>query len=107
MPEHGEKVSEISIGAVRVVVRYSCVRRDMYELNAPAPLPVAFRSSLAARGSVRGGDALYVVDVPETHQITVSPKTGRVVIMPRLTTTRDKQRTDALSIAELVASLIP
>src|SRR5688572_9298816 len=43
VPEHGDRIDELTVGAVRVVVRYSCVRRDMYELSAPAPLPPSLR----------------------------------------------------------------
>lgn len=78
----------------------------MYELSAPPPLPSSLRASLGSLGSLRGTDVLYVVDVPGTHQITVSPATGRIVIMPRLTTERGAQRASALSVAELVAAHI-
>lgn len=104
MPEHGEHVDELTIGPVRVVVRHSCARRDMYELSAPAPLPAKLRSLMAELGDARGTDALYVIDVPGTQQITVAPKTGRIVIMPRLSRTRDEQRAAALRVADLVAS---
>lgn len=78
----------------------------MYELSAPSPLPGSLRASLGSLGSLRGGDALYVVDVPGTHQITVSPATGRIVIMPRLMTERSAQRASAISVAELIAAHI-
>ena len=106
MSQFGARIDELFVGPVRVVVRFSCARRDMYELSAPAPIPASLRESLAALGAPRGGDALYVVDVPHTHQITVSPATGRVVIMPRLTAPRDKQRASALEVAALLASLV-
>src|SRR5690349_14340972 len=106
MQKYGDPVDELSVGPVRVVVRYSCARRDMYELKAPAPLPGALRASLTELGALRGTDVLYVVDVAQTHQITVAPATGRIVIMPRLTAPRDKQRASALEVASLVASLV-
>lgn len=105
MSNYGDTIDELAVGRVSVVVRYSCARRDMYELSAPAPLPDALRGALTAKGAIRGGDALYVVDVAHTHQITVSLATGRVVIMPRLTASRDKQREAAMAVAELLASL--
>lgn len=105
MPEHGELIGELAIGPVRVIVRYSCARRDLYELSAPAPLPGALRDRMAALGALKGTEALYVVDMPGSQQITVSPRSGRVVIMPRLLRTRDEQREAALQIAELMAEL--
>lgn len=92
------------MGPVKVVVRYSCARRDMYELTAPAPLPGALRDSMAALGELKGTEALYVVDMPGSQQITVSPRSGRAVIMPRLLRPRPEQRAAALQIAELIAS---
>jgi hypothetical protein len=100
-------MDELTVGAVRVVVRYSCVRRDMYELSAPAPLPPALRVRMAELGEIRGAEELYVVDVAGSQQITVAPRSGRIVIMPRLSRTRDEQRAAAIQIAELVASLHP
>jgi hypothetical protein len=105
MPDHGEQLCELSVGPVRVVVRYSCARRDLYELSAPAPLPGELRDRMAALGELKGTEALYVVDMAGSQQVTVSPRSGRVVIMPRLLRTRDEQRAAALRIAELLAEL--
>ncbi|NUQ73575.1 MAG: hypothetical protein HUU21_08475 [Polyangiaceae bacterium] len=106
MPEHGELVGEVIVGPVKVAVRHSCARRDLYELSAPAPLPGALRDQMAALGDLKGTEALYVVDMPGSQQITVSPRSGRVVIMPRLLRTRPEQRVAALRIAELIAELL-
>jgi hypothetical protein len=102
VPAFGDRVDEFSVGRVRVLVRHGCVRRDQYELHAPGALPDALRASLAACGSVRGGEALYVVDVPETQQITVAARQGRVVIMPRLSLERPAQRAAAVEVATLI-----
>jgi hypothetical protein len=105
VPSFGDPVDSFEVGAVRVTVRYGCVRRDQYELACPAPLPDALRERLGAHGAVRGSAMLYVVDVPETQQITVAARQGRVVIMPRLTLERPAQRAAAMEVARLVASM--
>ncbi len=98
-------LAELVVGCVRVLVRYGCVRRDQYELLAPGTLPAALRQRLAIDGTLRGTDALYTVDVPARHQITVAPLRGRIVVMPRLMVDRTEQRQQALALAELVSEL--
>ena len=41
-----------------------------------------------------------------SHQITVAPERGRMVIMPRLSVERAEQRHSVLAIADLLASLM-
>lgn len=101
MSAFGDLVDEYEIGAVRVYVRYGCVRRDQYELRA-APLPPQLRDELARTGTVRGSEVLYVVDVEGVHQITVAPAQGRVLVMPRLSRGREEQRRAADGVAALV-----
>lgn len=101
MSAFGDLVDEYVIGAVRVYVRYGCVRRDQYELRS-APLPPQLRDELAQNGTVRGSEVLYVVDVEGVHQITVAPARGRVLVMPRLSRERAEQRRAADGVAAIV-----
>lgn len=106
MPSYGDRIDEFEVGSVKVIVRYGCARRDQYELKTSPPLPRSFRDALAATGVVKGSESLYVVDVPETHQITVAPNQGRVVIMPRLSLPREQQRAHATEVAKLLATML-
>lgn len=103
MPSFGDPMEELLVGPVRVIVRYSCVRRDQYDLLTPQPFPAPLNDKLAALGVRRGTDVLYTIDVAGVHQLTVAPERGRLVIMPRLSTPRDAQRAAAIAVAELIA----
>ena len=99
-------IEEFQVGPIQVVVRYGCVRRDQYELLTQSAFPRTLKPKLAELGQVRGTDVLYTVDVPATHQITVAPERGRMVIMPRLSVERAEQRRSVLAIADLLANLM-
>lgn len=99
-------IAELQVGPIQVVVRYGCVRRDQYELLTQSAFPRTLKPKLAELGQVRGTDVLYTVDVPATHQITVAPERGRMVIMPRLSVERAEQRRSVLAIADLLANLM-
>lgn len=99
-------IEELWIGPVRVVVRYGCVRRDQYELLTTEPFPASLRQHLEPLGVIRGSAVLYTVDVANTHQLTVAPARGRMVIMPRLSVERAQQRQSALAIAERLSVLM-
>lgn len=107
MSSLGEPIEEFAIGAVRVLVRHGCVRRDQYELLTAQPLPAELSERLAALGKRRGTPILYTVDVEGVHQLTVAPARGRLVIMPRLTVDRAAQRASAVAVAELIAAMLP
>jgi hypothetical protein len=102
--KYGELVEELELGALTVVVRHSCIRRDLYELSSKAPYGLALKERLAQRGAMRGSDALYVVEIEGVHQITVASAAGRIVVMPRIETERADQRAAVLELAELIAS---
>lgn len=106
MPSFGDPMEELAVGPVRVIIRYSCVRRDQYDLLTSQPFPSALNDKLAALGVRRGNDVLYTVDVPGVHQLTVAPERGRLVIMPRLSTPRDSQRAAAIAVAELISEAL-
>lgn len=99
-------IAEFQVGPIQVVVRYGCMRRDQYELLTQSAFPRTLKPKLAELGQVRGTDVLYTVDVPATHQITVAPERGRMVIMPRLSVERAEQRRSVLAIADLLANLM-
>ena len=99
-------IAEFQVGPIQAVVRYGCVRRDQYELLTQSAFPRTLKPKLAELGQVRGTDVLYTVDVPATHQITVAPERGRMVIMPRLSVERAEQRRSVLAIADLLANLM-
>jgi hypothetical protein len=102
--QFGDTIDAFDVGPVRVTVRYSCVRRDQYELVVRSALPAELMERLAKAGSVRGSPALYVIDVPAAYQLTVAAGAGRIVLMPRLTTERAAQRAHALDVAHVVAN---
>jgi hypothetical protein len=106
MSSFGDQIDEFQVGPVRVIVRYSCVRRDQYELLAQTEFPAELQARLAAHGTLRGTPVLYTVDVTGTHQLTVAPRRGRLVIMPRLTVERPQQRESALAVANLIAEVL-
>jgi hypothetical protein len=99
-------IEEFQVGPIQVVVRYGCVRRDQYELLTQSAFPRTLKPKLAELGQVRGSEVLYTVDVPATHQITVAPERGRMVIMPRLSVERALQRQSVLAVADLLAHLM-
>jgi hypothetical protein len=68
MAEYGDVIEEFAVDPLTVQVKYSCVRRDLYEIRGPAPLPAEVRSRLARHGETRGSDRLFVVEVPAVHQ---------------------------------------
>jgi hypothetical protein len=103
--QFGDTIDAFDVGPVRVTVRYSCVRRDQYELVVKGELPAELMERLAKAGSVRGSPVLYVIDIPGAYQLTVAPAAGRIVLMPRLTTERAAQRAHALDVANAVADL--
>ncbi|MFT3765199.1 MAG: hypothetical protein QM820_06740 [Minicystis sp.] len=103
---YGEVLEQISVGVVSVTRRYGCIRRDQYELTAPRPFPAALRERLAARGTIKGSPALYVLDIPEAFQLTVAPAAARAVLMPRLSTDPPFQRTAALEVAMLLDEVL-
>jgi len=95
----------VAIGAIVMTRRYGCIRRDQYELRAAGPFPPTLREALAARGAITGGPALYVLDVPGAYQLTVAPRAGRALLMPRLSTEPPFQRASALDVAALLDAL--
>lgn len=99
---YGDTIDEFHIGQVKVVQRYACIRRDQFEWTTSRPFPPAFRDCLAKRGTIRGGAALYVLDVPHEFQLTVAPNAGRAVFVPRLSTELDWQKKVVL---EMVSAL--
>lgn len=100
VPAHGDLVATLREGAVEIRVRHSCIRRDLYELSTTAPLPEPVIEALRKRGTVKADSAaLVIVEVAGVHQLTIAPGQGRVVIMPKLATTRAQQRQAALLVA--------
>ena len=99
-------VDELQVGPLSVTVKHSCIRRDLFDIRLGRAFPRGIRELLAPRGVVRGGDALFTVDVSGVHQITVAVGTGRMVVMPKLATERADQRRAALGLARQVAALI-
>lgn len=100
--KYGDLVDQLEVGPLTIVVRHSCVRRDLYEILSKQPVSPALKERLLGRGTVRGSDALYVVEVPGVHQITVATAAGRIVVMPRIETERPAQRAAVLALAELI-----
>lgn len=96
----GDVLEVLTVGRVTITRRYSCIRRDQFEITAPGPFPRSFRELLALRGALRGSAQLYVLDVPEAFQLTVAPGAGRALLVPRLSTELPWQRRAALEIAE-------
>lgn len=77
----------------------------MYEMSRGEPLPSGVVTGLRARGQVKADTpALLIVEVPGVHRLTVAPAIGRVVVMPKLATTRPEQREAAVAVAEIVAA---
>lgn len=102
MSTFGDRIDELWVGHVRVIVRYGCARRDQYELRCERPFPLLAVSKLQQLGVLRGSSVLFTVDVEQMHQLTVAPQAGRVVIMPRLSVERVDQRRNALVVAALI-----
>lgn len=103
---HGAVIEEIRVGVVTIVRRYGCIRRDHYEFHCSAPLAEGLRARLAERGAVSGSATLYVVEVPGAYQLTVAPRAGRAVLVPRLSTEPHAQRAAALALALLLAETL-
>lgn len=95
---YGDIVDVFHIGRIKIVQRYACIRRDQFEWTAEGPFPESFRQYLAERGSLRGNAVLYILDIPEQFQLTVAPKAGRAVFVPRLATELDWQKKVVLEI---------
>ena len=87
------------VGRVSIVVRYNCIRRDLYELETGEPFPDAVRGYFDSLAPLRGGRTLFVLDVAGLHRLTVAMPTGRIVLMPKLATERAGQRRAALALA--------
>jgi hypothetical protein len=102
----GQVLETFAVGAITITRRYSCIRRDQYELRAAGPFPPALRDALVPRGAITGGPALYVLDVPGAYQLTVAPAAARALLMPRLSTDAALQRASALDVAGLLDALI-
>jgi hypothetical protein len=102
----GDVLEVLEVGRVALTRRYGCIRRDQYELRAPEPFPEALREALAARGSIRGNAALYVLDVPHSFQLTVAPRAGRALLVPRLSSNAAAQRRDALEVAAVLDAVL-
>ncbi len=103
---YGDVVDELSVGRLAITVKHSCIRRDVYDMTLGRPLPPALREELGALGAMRGGEALYVIEVEGVHQITVAANAGRIVVMPKLATERPDQRAAALALAERVMAVV-
>jgi hypothetical protein len=103
---YGQVLDVVDVGRVRVTRRYGCVRRDQYELVTKEPFPPAFRDWLASRGEVRERPALYVLEIPGAYQLTVAPRAGRAILMPRLATDLTWQRAAAREIAEALDGML-
>lgn len=101
MPSHGELIDSWQQGPVLIEVRYGCTLRDVYELRS-SPLPASLQRALAQQGALRGGPQLYVVDVAETHQLTVAASAGRIVVMPRQRASRPAQRAAVEALVQVV-----
>lgn len=102
----GDVLEVLTVGRVTITRRYSCIRRDQFEITARGPFPGRFRDVLAQRGTLRGSAQLYVLDVPEAFQLTVAPGAGRALLVPRLSTELPWQRRAALEIAEGLEGLL-
>lgn len=103
---YGDVLEQFHVGAVAVTRRYGCIRRDQYELTAPEPFPAELRERLWARGSIKGSEELWILDIPEAYQLTVAPLAARAVLMPRLSTDRPFQRKAAEEIARILDDLL-
>ncbi|MRG98017.1 hypothetical protein [Polyangium spumosum] len=99
---YGEILDVIDVGRVRITRRYGCIRRDQFEIATKEPFPPAFRDWLVSRGEVRERPALYVLEVPGAFQLTVAPRAGRAILMPRLATDLTWQAQAAREIAEVL-----
>ncbi|MDC3957313.1 hypothetical protein [Polyangium jinanense] len=103
---YGEILDVIDVGRVRITRRYGCIRRDQFELVTKEPFPSAFRDWLASRGELRERPALYVIEVPGAYQLTVAPRAGRAILMPRLATDLTWQARAAREIAETLDRML-
>jgi hypothetical protein len=102
----GETLDVVDVGRVQVTRRYGCTRRDQFELRTPGPFPEGLRDWLAGRGALRETPALYVLDVPGGYQLTVAPRAGRALFVPRMSTELEWQRSTALEIARAVDGML-
>lgn len=103
---YGDTIAVFHIGQVKVVQRYACIRRDQFEWTTPGPFPELFREYLAQRGPLRGSAILYILDMPEKYQLTVAPKAGRAVFVPRLSTELDWQKKVVLEIVSALDEFV-
>ena len=103
---YGQVLDVAFVGRVQITRRYGCIRRDQFEIVTKEPIPPAFRDWLASRGEVRERPALYVLDVPGAFQLTVAPRAGRAILMPRLATDLTWQAKAAREIAEALDGML-
>jgi hypothetical protein len=104
---YGDNIDVFHIGRLKVVQRYACIRRDQFEWTTNGSFPESFRAYLALRGPIRGGAALYILDIPNEFQLTVAPMAGRAVFMPRLSTDLAWQKNVAVEIISVLDELMP
>ncbi|MDI1482435.1 hypothetical protein [Polyangium sp. y55x31] len=103
---YGQVLDVVDVGRVRITRRYGCIRRDQFEIVTKEPFPPAFRDWLTSRGELRERPALYVIEVPGAFQLTVAPRAGRAILMPRLATDLTWQAKAAREIAETLDSML-
>ncbi|MDI1432346.1 hypothetical protein [Polyangium sorediatum] len=103
---YGEVLDVVDVGRVRLTRRYGCIRRDQFELVTKEPFPPAFRDWIASRGELRERPAFYVIEAPGAFQLTVAPRAGRAILMPRLATDLTWQAQTAREIAEVLDGML-
>jgi hypothetical protein len=85
----------LALGGFTVSVTRSCARRDLYDLRLGRALPARLRERLGERGDASGSSALWVLDAPGRHRVTIAAGSGRIVLLPRMAGSRDEQRVAA------------
>jgi hypothetical protein len=103
---YGDTIDVFHIGRIKIVQKYACIRRDQFEWTTDGPFPESFRQYLAERGPLRGSAVLYILDIPEEFQLTVAPKAGRAVFVPRLATTLDWQKKVVIEIVSALDEFV-
>ncbi|HVK64032.1 MAG TPA: hypothetical protein VM694_06145 [Polyangium sp.] len=103
---YGEVLDVVDVGHVRITRRYGCIRRDQFEIVTKESFPPAFRDWIAARGELRERPAFYVIEVPGAFQLTVAPRAGRAILIPRLATDLTWQVQAAREIAEALDGML-